>query len=87
MKQNIILKVINSKHSKCFRNLLNNDHYNNNKYKEYLNNDINESTFDENDVWMNVKLFTSFNVLSINEEKDIININNSALQKMMISLQ
>jgi len=36
---------------------------------------------------MSVRLFTSFSVLSTDEEKDTVNINDSALQKAMMSLQ
>jgi len=60
---------------------LNNDRYNDDRYKEYLNSDIDESTFDESDVQMSVRLLTSFSVSSIDEEKDTVNINDSALQK------
>jgi len=62
---------------------LNNDHYNDDKYKEYLNSNINELTFDENDVQMNVRLFTFFSISSIDEERNTVNINDSALQKAM----
>ena len=66
---------------------MNNDRYNNDRYEEYSNSDIDESTFDESDVQMSVRLFTSFSVLSTDEEKDTVNINDSALQKAMMSLQ
>jgi len=66
---------------------LNNDHYNDDRYEEYSNSDIDESTFDESDVQMSVRLFTSFSVSSTDEEKDTVNINDSALQKAMMSLQ
>jgi len=79
MKRNIISRATDSKHLKRFRNLLNNNYYNDNKYEEYLNNDINESTFDESDVQINVRLFTSFSISSTDEEKDTVNINDSAL--------
>ncbi len=85
MKQNIILKTINSKHSKRFKDSLNNDHYNDDRYKEYSNSNINESTFNESDVQMSVRLFTSFSVLSTDKEKDTVNLNDSALQKAMMS--
>ncbi len=87
MKWNIISRVTDLKHSKHFKDLLNNDCYNNDRYEEYLNSDINESTFDESDVWMNVKLFTSFSVLSTDEERDTVNLNDSALQKATTSSQ
>ena len=60
---------------------MNNDRYNDDRYEEYSNSDIDESTFDESDVQMSVRLLTSFSVSSIDEEKDTVNINDSALQK------
>ncbi len=85
MKRDIILRTTDSKHLKHFKNLLNNDYYSDDKYEEYLNSNINKSTFNESDVWMNVRLFTSFSVSSIDKEKDTVNLNNSALQKATIS--
>lgn len=85
MKQNIILRTTDLKHLKHFRDLLNNDHYSDDKYEEYSNSNINESMFNENDVQMNVKLFTSFSILSTDEERNTVNLNDSALQKATMS--
>jgi len=79
------LKATDSKHSKNFRNLLNNDYYSDDRYKEYLNSDINKSAFNESDVQMSVKFLTSFSISSTDEEKDTVNINDSTLQKATTS--
>ncbi len=50
MKQNIILRTTDLKHLKHFRDLLNNNYYNDDRYEEYLNSNINELMFDESDV-------------------------------------
>jgi len=85
MKQDIILRVTDLKHSKRFKDSLNNNCYSDDKYKEYSNSNINESMFDESDVQMNVRLFTSFSISSTDKERDTINLNDSALQKATTS--